>query len=163
IDGPVQRLTIATKDRVVAATSGDRIVLVNGTSGATIASTSLPGLSGLVRVRNEPGKSFLVASVPSGLLELEPTTLQTIRRALLPASPAGLDFVDGSDFGWRNQDTLPAPHVYVALGGNAMAAVRIEPDGALTVADTFPMPGPVTDVRWDRPTNLVYALGQAVH
>jgi len=159
IDGPVLHLTVVARDRLVARTAGDRLVLVDGSTGATLGAATLPGLRGIVRVP-VGDHSLVVASVPTGLVELDTVALAKVGEFPLVAPPAGFDFVDGSDYGWRNQDTLPEPRLYVALEGNQLVALRVETDGKLTVVDTFPMPGPVTDVRWDRPTNMVYALGR---
>ena len=53
----------------------------------------------------------------------------------------------------------PVPTIYVATGSQSLTTYTVAPDGALAQAATIPMPGPVSDVKWDRATNMVHVLG----
>ncbi len=112
-----------------------------------------------MRIATSTGSLIVVAS-PEGLRLFDPDSLTQLQLVQLAGAPTGLDLVDGSDFGWRNQDTLPNPTLYVSLADNRMEALTVGPNGGLTRYDTFGMPGAVSSVHWDRPSNMVHVLGR---
>jgi hypothetical protein len=158
IGAQASRLVSIGGSRLVAVMGNGQLALVDGTNGQTLATSSQPGLSGLVAI-SVSGQPQVVVAEPSGLVRLDGTTLQQIQQVSLAAAPADLALVEGSDFGWRNQDMLPIPTLYVALQSKQLEAVQIAADGTLKAFDVIAMPGAVTQVRWDRPTNMVHVLG----
>ena len=92
----------------------------------------------------------VIASLPSGLAVLDGTSLETIGDAQTQSRALGLDVVgEGGD-----------RRLYVALDGERVQVFKLASDGPPTASDALPMPGPVSDVRWDKATNLVHVLGQ---
>lgn len=158
VPGPLNRMLVVSKDRLILGTGDGQLALLDGTDGRQLAVAAVPGLSDVVPI-TPGGKSRVVAAFPGGLVEFDGLTLEEVARVGLAATPRGMDLVDGSDFGWRNQDMLPIPTLYVALDSNQLEAVQIAQDGSLTPFDVFAMPGSVSQVRWDRPTNMVHVLG----
>ena len=158
VPAQTKRLQAVAQDRLVAIAGDGQLSLIDGRSGRVLATASLPGFSGLVAI--PVGNQIqLVAGVPGALIRLSSSTLEELSRIGLAATPRGMDLVDGSDYGWRNQDTLPTPTIYVALASKQMEAVQVAPDGTLKPFDIFAMPGSVVQVRWDRPSNMVHVLG----
>lgn len=158
VPGSPNRLLVVSKDRLVIGAGDGQLTLVDGTDGRQLATANLPGLSDLVPI-TAGGEPRVVAAFPGGLVQFDGSTLEEVARIGLAAAPRGMDLVDGSDFGWRNQDMLPIPTLYVALESNQLQAVQIAQDSTLTPFDLFAMPGSVSEVRWDRPTNMVHVLG----
>jgi hypothetical protein len=158
LPGPPNRLVVASKDRLVVGTGDGLLMLLDGANGRQLAAAAVPGLTAMVPI-TPSGQPRVVAAYPGGLIEFDGATLEEVARVGLAAAPLGMDLVDGSDFGWRNQDMLPIPTLYVALDPNQLEAVQIAADGTLTPFDIFPMPGGVSQVHWDRPTNMVHVLG----
>ncbi len=159
MDAPVRRLWVVGRDRLLAESDRGILRLVDGQTGEVLRTTTVRDIGGLVAIPSTGG-TRVIAAVPDGLLEINPTNLSLIGVTPLAGKALGLAFVDGSPAGWGNKDTLPNPALYVALDGNRMAQVAVGNDGKLTSADVFPMPGPVTEVRWDAPSNMVHVLGR---
>jgi 4-amino-4-deoxy-L-arabinose transferase-like glycosyltransferase len=159
LQGQSKTLLVVAPDRVVAVTKDDLLTLINGANGKTLATASTPGLSSIIALP-VGDQMQLVAAVPAGLKRLDGTSLAELSSITLPSRPLGIEFVDGSDFGWRNQATLPTPTIYAPLDSSQMAAVQVAQDGSLTLFDLFAMPGPVSEAHWDRPSNMVHVLGQ---
>jgi dolichyl-phosphate-mannose--protein O-mannosyl transferase len=155
----ISHLLVIAADRVVVVGAGGELTLLNGANGKTLATTKVPGLSGLVALPVGGHIQVAVASM-TGLLRLDGASLAELSRLELPARALGIEFVDGSDFGWRNQSMLPVPTLYVALDSKQLAAVQVGPDGSLTLFDLFAMPGPVSELHWDRPSNMLHVLGR---
>ncbi|MEX2136632.1 MAG: phospholipid carrier-dependent glycosyltransferase [Chloroflexota bacterium] len=158
LQGQITTLRVVVRDRVLAVTDGHRLTLLTG-AGAPLATASLTGLSGITTMPVGE-QTQLVAAVPGGLKGLDANSLQEFSSIGLPARPLGIEFVDGSDFGWRNQATLPTPTIYATLDSSQMAAVQVGGDGGMTLFDLFGMPGPVVEAHWNRPSNMVHVLGQ---
>jgi 4-amino-4-deoxy-L-arabinose transferase-like glycosyltransferase len=158
IGASASRVIVLGDGHLVAVTGNGQLALVDGTNARTLATSSQPGLSGLVGIV-VAGQPQVVATVPSGLVRLDATNLQQIQQVGLAAAPTDLALVEGSDFGWRNQDMLPIPTLYVALESKQLEAVQLAADGTMSAFQAIAMPGVVTQVRWDRPTNMVHVLG----
>jgi 4-amino-4-deoxy-L-arabinose transferase-like glycosyltransferase len=158
VAGPITHVWSVGGDRLITESPNDRLTLVDPASGAIVATRQLPGVAAVLPVTVASGP-LAIAAVPEGLVELDPASLKSIASVSLPAPPKGLDLVDGSDAGRRERELLPQPTLYVATGAARVETVVLGPDGALTATGGFPMPGAVTDVRWDRTTNLVHVLG----
>jgi 4-amino-4-deoxy-L-arabinose transferase-like glycosyltransferase len=109
---------------------------------------------------NVSGHQLAVAAVPSGLVQLDTSTLKAVAAISLTAGATGLDLVDGSPQLQRDRNLLSQPTLYVATGAARLETVTVGIDGTLTDQGGFPMPGPITDVRWDRATNMVHVLGK---
>ena len=158
IDGPVQGIWAVGDGRLLVRTDGDRLLLVDEASAAPLGSLTLPGLAGILPL-TAGERRLVIAAVPSGLVELDATTLAQVGTVPIPGGATGLDLVDGNAFDMKARQLLGQPTLYVATGDARIETVLVEQDGSLTPAGGFPMPGPVSGVRWDRPTNLVHVLG----
>ncbi|MDP9468920.1 MAG: phospholipid carrier-dependent glycosyltransferase, partial [Chloroflexota bacterium] len=156
--GEITHLLIITAGRVIAVTDGNHLTLLDGVSGDELASADVLELSSIVALP-VGGEIDVVAATPTGLVRLDGTSLLELSRVDLPARSLGVEFVEGGDFESRNESTLPVPTLYAALDSRQMAAVQVGADGNLTFFDLFAMPGPVIDVRWDRPSNMLHVLG----
>jgi hypothetical protein len=159
VDGPVRGVWAVGDGRLLVQTDGDRLLLVDEADAAPIASAGLPGVRGILPLAIG-GKRSIVAATPVGLVQLDAATLEPLGTVEIAGGATGLDLVDGNPEDKNARELLAQPTLYVATGGARIATVLVGPDGALTAAADFPMPGAVTDVRWDRPTNLVHALGE---
>jgi dolichyl-phosphate-mannose--protein O-mannosyl transferase/Gpi18-like mannosyltransferase len=158
LGSPVSRLWGTGPGRVVSRTAGDKLTLLDVNAHAVLGSVAIPGVSGIVPL-TVPGKSIAVASVPSGLVELETDTLTVIDSMALAEPVTGVTLVNGSDQGRRNRELLGQPTLYLATGTPAIDTVVVAADGTLSVSGGFPMPGVVTDLRWNETVNMVHALG----
>ena len=88
---------------------------------------------------------------------LDATTLDTVFSVTLPGPALGMGFANTSDIG--------DPTLYVA-SGDSLQLVQLPTtngvfDGPPTLASPVPMPGPVTNVTWDEPSDMIHALGTA--
>lgn len=158
LEGSVRHIWAVGNGRVAVATANDELIIVGGDTGAVVASAQMAGLTALVPLPIE-GKSLAIAALPSGLREVDTSNLAPVAELSFSSRPGGAVLLDGSDFLHRNREMLSVPTLYVATAGSRVETVTIGPSGELTAAGGFPMPGPVSDVRWDRPTNLVHVLG----
>ncbi len=139
----------ATGASNVIVQAGDDVSLLDVATGSTLATLYLPGVAGLLPL-DAGGRHLAVAAVPSGLIELDATTLQAMASIPLTAGATGLALV-----GLPNQPTL-----YVATGAARIEMLSVGSDASLTDLGGFAMPGLISDVRWDRATNMVHVLGQ---
>jgi len=93
----------------------------------------------------------LAAAVSTGVAVLDGTSLDSIAEVSFAGAATGLDRV-----GEGNERKL-----YVAGEDRQLHIVRLPTDGVPVRAESLPMPGPVSDVRWNPATNLVHVLGEA--
>jgi Gpi18-like mannosyltransferase/predicted membrane-bound dolichyl-phosphate-mannose-protein mannosyltransferase len=95
-------------------------------------------------------RNTLVATLPTGLSVLDGTSLDEIGHVDTEATARGMDVVgEGGD-----------RRLYVALDDQRIQIFKLATDGPPTTSDMMPMPGSVSDVRWDKATNLVHVLGE---
>ncbi len=159
VAGPVLRMWSTGAGSILVLSTEDRLFTVDAASGSTVASATVPGVRSLV-VLPRAGRIMAVAATTGGLVQLDVATLAEIGRLAVDGGAMGLDLVDGSPYEADARDLLPQPTLYVATGFARMLTVAVGEDGSLTPVAGFAMPGPVADVRWSRPTNLVHVLGK---
>jgi len=156
----VGHLWSAGDGQIAASTQDGRLTIVSSRFGSILASASVPGITALVPL-DLANRSLAVLALPTGLREVDTSTLNSVADIPLAAAPTGAVLVDGSDFLRRNREMLSVPTLYVAMGSAGIQTLTMGPDGALVMSSAFAMPGPITTLQWDRPSNIVHALGTA--
>ncbi len=157
---PIRGVWAVGDGRVLVRLDGDRLVVVDEATAAPLANTSIAGVRAILPYRVGDVRRIAVAT-PTGIVALDPATLAQVAAVPVDGGVTGLGFVDGNAYDKKARQMLEEPAIYAATGGPSMVATTVAPDGGLSLAATFPMPGPVADVRWDRPSNLLHVLGTA--
>jgi hypothetical protein len=158
--GPVVRVWALGSGRVAALTDAGRVSMIDASSGGVLAALNLPGLRAVLPFG--PAVRHLAAlALPDALAVVDTGSMTQIQVIGVGGGAVGLAYVDGGDQQRRERNLLEQPTIYVATGASALATYTMGDDGTLTAAAGVPMPGPVTDIKWDRPTNLVHVLGSA--
>jgi hypothetical protein len=139
--------------------SKDSVRLVDLATSSVPWRLAVPGISGIeTYILN--GRWVALAATPDGLLQLDPTNLQTVSEVPLLGGAKGMDLVYGNPTlkAWRN--LLREPTLYVATGTATLELLTFDEDNKLVDRNSFRMPGTVTDVKWNPATNLVHVLGK---
>jgi hypothetical protein len=148
VSGPISHLW-STPSGNVLVQSGDDLSLLDVATGSIRVSLYMPGMARLVSF-TQGGSQVVVAAVPSGIVEMDATTLQAITSIPLTAGATGLALVD----------MLGRTTLYEATGAARVEMLAVGGDAELTDAGGIPMPGQVSDVRWDSATGMVHVLGK---
>jgi hypothetical protein len=158
--GPVVRLWPVGGGRVAALTEAGRLSMIDVSGGRVLAALNLPGLRAVVAF-GPPDRHLAALALPTGLAVVDSTSMTQVQLFGVDGGAVGLAYLDGGDQVRRERNLLQHPAIYVATGSSSLATYAIAEDGTLTQAAGVPMPGAVTDIKWDRPTNLVHVLGRA--
>jgi hypothetical protein len=143
---------------VAALTEAGRVSMIDASRGGILSALTLPGLRAVLPF-GPPDRHLAALALPTGVAVVDTSSMTQIQLFGVGGGAVGLAYVDGGDQLRRERDLLPQPTIYVATGGSALATYTVGADGTLTQAASVPMPGAVTDIKWDRPTNMVHVLG----
>jgi hypothetical protein len=158
--GPVVRLWPVGGGRVAALTGAGRLSMIDVSNGGVLSALNVPGV-GAVLPFGPADRHLAALALPTGLAVVDTTSMTQTQVLGVSGGALGLAYVDGSDQLRRERDLLEQPTIYLATGASALATFTIAVDGTLAQTASVVMPGPVTDIKWDRATNLVHVLGTA--
>ena len=157
---PIRGVWAVGDGRVLVRLDGDRLMVVDEATAAPLATTSIGGVRAILPYRVGDVRRVAVAT-PTGLARWTPRPSRRWARSQWTGASRGSRSSTGTRTTRRRGRRSSEPAIYAATGGPSMVAATVTPDGGLALAATFPMPGPVADVRWDRPSNLLHVLGTA--
>ncbi|MEJ7696432.1 MAG: hypothetical protein WKF78_07420 [Candidatus Limnocylindrales bacterium] len=156
-------LWVVDSGRVAALSGGDRVSIVDAATTSVqtreqLLSLQLPGIKAVTPF-GPPEKHLAALALPTGLITVDTTSMVQVQAFGVTGGVNDLVYVDGGDQVRRERDLLEQPTIYAATGKADLQIFTQADDGTLSQGDTVPMPGQVTQLRWDRPTNMVHVLG----
>ena len=163
LSGPVTNLWVVGSGRVAALSGGDRVSIVDAATTSVqtreqLLSLQLPGIMAVTPF-GPPEKHLAALALPTGLITVDTTSMVQVQAFGVTGGVNDLVYVDGGDQVRRERDLLEQPTIYAATGKADLQTFTQADDGTLSQGDAVPMPGQVTQLRWDRPTNMVHVLG----
>ncbi len=139
------------RDRVARLLQADGFVVVDAylsdAEAAAVREAMDQGLLAGVGIENAP---LLAVAAPTGVSILDAWTLDLIEELPTTEPVTALALVE---------EGLSEPTLYAAVG-DRLDIYAIGENGP-SLPDTLRMPGPIRDLAWNEPANLVHALGDA--
>ena len=147
----VKRIWSIGGGRIAVLDASDTLTAFEVSTGALLSSIKVPGLRDVMSF-GPADRHLAILALPSGISTVDTSTMGQVQGVGLDGGATSAVVLEGGDQIRRDRNFLQMPTIYVATGIARIATFTIADDGMLTAAEVFPMPGPITDLRWNRPT-----------
>ncbi len=148
---------VADQEQLATAKAGLRSVVVSAFLTSQQQTNIQADLDALGSAAHVGSSAVYAVAGGTSVRFLDAATLDTVFSVTLPGQAFGMDLANTSDIG--------DPTLYVA-SGDSLQLVQLPTtngtfDGPPTLASPVSMPGAVTNVTWDEPSDMIHALGTA--
>lgn len=156
VAGPVTGIWPSRAGLIVRVKS---TMLVLGPLGQVARRIDVPGFRSAIVFPND-GRDWLALATDDGLVLIDPESKNQTTIVPINGGATSVAFIDGSEALYRARDMFTQPALYVVNGTSTLGTFTLPPGGSILPTGVVSLPGPVTDLRWNRATDLVHLLGR---